>query len=63
MKKNKRYLVYDTESMGWTIGDPELVEVKCLEISKKGMVKLLYPISGMTQWERQGRFNIFETLA
>lgn len=57
----KRFLVHDRESMGFQMADPDTIEVRCLEISPAGRVKLEYQ-SGITSWEQPSRFEIVEAL-
>lgn len=63
MKKGKRYLVIDKSEISWTLhrekGD--LMEIKVLEISPKGRVKLRLP-SGFEFWEQPSNYHIVEEL-
>lgn len=63
MKKGKRYLVIDKTSLEWTIskerGNPD--EVKVLELSPKGRVKLKY-LNGHISWEIISDLYIVEAL-
>jgi len=63
MKKNKRYLVIDKDSISYTIygNKSNLIEVKCLEISPEGRVKLRFQ-SGHESWVDQNSYSIIEEL-
>lgn len=63
MKKNKRYIVIDKESISYTLynDNADLIEVKCLEISPKGRVKLRFQ-SEHEEWVDPNNYKIIEEL-
>lgn len=52
-KPGKRYLCWNTESVDWTLhmeNSNELIELKCLAITKQGSIKFQYVNSGYIVW-------------
>ena len=63
MKKNKRYLVWDTKAGDWNLHreSGDVIEIKVLELSKK-RIKIKYMISGFVEWVDNKQYKIAEEL-